>query len=86
MPRLAWLLGACQSLTLLEGKPVGDPLEEEVFRALAGAALAMVLTVPSWACLFRRNGVEWADEREGREGRELEAKAVAAEALRLRSR
>jgi cation-transporting ATPase 13A2 len=39
MPRLAWLLGACQSLTLLEGKPVGDPLEEEVFRALAGAAL-----------------------------------------------
>ena len=47
---------------------------------LAGAALAMVLTVPSWACLFRRNGVEWADEREEREGRELEAKAVAAEA------
>lgn len=47
---------------------------------LAGAALAMVLTVPSWACLFRRNGVEWADEREEREKKELEAKEEAAEA------
>jgi cation-transporting ATPase 13A2 len=36
---LAWLLGTCHALTLLEGKPVGDPLEEEVFRALAGATL-----------------------------------------------
>ena len=45
---------------------------------LAGALIAAVLTIPSWACLFRRHPVEWADERaEAEEAAAAEAESRA---------